>query len=363
MILKKTTFFNCRNLVNEELEFDSRANIFYGKNGQGKTSILEAIYFNITGTSFRTKKNQEMIKYNHNQIKFFSYYEDMIGEKNIAIAIRNNKKEYYYNKKKVKYDDFIGKLNVISFIPEDISLITGTPTIRRNFFDYEISQSNYDYYLNLKKFNKILKTRNHLLKTRNTNNEIFKLYNEELIEISIKILQKRLEFTKNLSRLLNLNYRKLFDINAELKIKYESFLGEIEKENIEELRKKMLIEMEKVRMREKKYGYSLIGPQKDKYVFTLNEKDSKLYSSQGEKKSIVFAIKISEIDMIVREKKEYPIFLLDDISSYFDSTREEQILEYFKKKKIQIFITSTEKLEISAKKFYVKDGEIDVEST
>lgn len=363
MILKKITFFNCRNLVNEELEFDSRVNIFYGKNGQGKTSILEAIYFNISGTSFRTKKNQEMIKYHKNQIKFFSHYEDMIGEKNIAIAIRNNKKEYYYNKKKVKYDDFIGKLNVISFIPEDISLITGTPAIKRSFFDYEISQANYDYYLNLKKFNKVLKTRNHLLKIRKTNNEIFKLYNEELIEISIKILQKRQEFTKNLSRLLNLNYRKLFDIKAELKIKYESFLGEIEKESPEELRKKILIEMEKVRIREKKYGYSLIGPQKDKYIFMLNEKDSKLYSSQGEKKSIVFAIKISEIDMIVREKKEYPIFLLDDVSSYFDSTRKSKILEYFKKKKIQVFITSTEKLDISAKKFYVKDGIINVKNT
>ena len=363
MRLKKITFFNCRNLANDELEFNSKANIFYGKNGQGKTSILEAIYFNISGTSFRTKKNQEMIKYNENQIKFFSHYEDVIGEKNIAIAIRNNKKEYYYNKKKVKYDDFIGKVNVISFIPEDILLITGTPSVRRGFFDYEISQSNYNYYLNLKKFNKVLKTRNHLLKTRNTKNEVFKLYNTELIKVSIAIIQKRQEFTKNLSRLLNLNYRKLFDIKAELKIKYESFLGEIEKESREELIKKIEKKMEEVQEREKRYGYSLIGPQKDKYTFMLNDKDSKLYSSQGEKKSIVFAIKVSEIDMIVREKKEYPVFLLDDISSYFDSTREEKILEYFEKKNIQLFITSTEELDIVAKKFYVKDGIINVEST
>ncbi|MGM0508403.1 MAG: DNA replication/repair protein RecF [Fusobacteriota bacterium] len=357
MQINTSTFLNFRNLKKDKLKFEPNLNIFYGQNGQGKTNLLEMLYFNITGKSFRTNKVKELINHEKDRLKVFSNYSDMIGNKNIAVSI-NNKKEYYYNKTKVKYDEFIGKVNAISFIPEDISLVIGSPSIRRNFFDYEISQANFKYYQNLKEYNKILKSRNKLLKTKNTRGDIFVLYNEKFIDYSIKILKKRLDFSKNLSRLLNLKYRKLFDLESELKLKYISFIGEIEKLSENQIREKILKKMEKVKKRENRYGYSLVGPQKDKYKFLLNEKNARHYSSQGEKKSIVFALKIAEIDIMIKEKKEYPIFLIDDISSYLDFKRKNNIIEYFKNKKIQTFITSTEKVDLEGNNFYIEKGRI-----
>jgi DNA replication and repair protein recF len=113
--------------------------------------------------------------------------------------------------------------------------------------------------------------------------------------------------------------------------------------------------------REKFLGYSLLGPQKDDFIFELNGKNAKAYSSQGEKKSIIFSLKISEIDILIKEKNEYPIFIMDDIASYFDEVRKKSILNYFLNKKIQCFITSTEDLGIEGKKFIVERGKVTAE--
>ena len=350
---------NFRNLDDDHLEFDRRFNLFLGKNGQGKTSILEAIYFTVTGKSFRTSKNKEMIKYGYHKMGAFLNYEDRIALKSISVKVDERKKKYSYNRKNVKYDEFLGKLNIISFIPEDIELIIGSPSVRRSFFDYEIAQADPDYYLYLKSVSKLLKFRNKYLKERNTKDPIFEIYNLEFIKYTSLIVKKRIDYIKNVSRLLSLNYRKLFDGEKELTLGYKSFLGELKSPTLEEIEGKIRKSYKDVKTRELKYGYSLIGSQRDDFVFLLDNKEAKSYSSQGEKKSIVFALKISEIDMIIKEKKETPIFIIDDISSYFDSIRKENILKYFQKREIQLFISSTSDLEIEAKRFHVNRGEID----
>ncbi|MCK5779832.1 MAG: DNA replication/repair protein RecF [Psychrilyobacter sp.] len=349
---------NFRNLDDEHLEFDRRFNLFLGKNGQGKTSILEAIYFTMTGKSFRTSKNKEMIKYGYHKMGSFVNYEDKIALKSLSVKIDEKKKFYSYNKKNVKYGEFLGKINVISFIPEDIELIIGSPSVRRSFFDYEIAQADPEYYLYLKSFSKLLKFRNKYLKDRNTRDPIFEIYNLEFIKYASLVIKKRIEYVKNISRLLSLNYRKLFDGEKELSLVYKSFLGEMRSPTVEEIEGKIKKSYEKVRERELRYGYSLIGPQRDDFLFLLSGKEAKAYSSQGEKKSIVFALKISEIDMIIKEKKETPIFIIDDISSYFDSIRKENILKYFQRREIQLFISSTSDLDIDARRFHIDRGGI-----
>ena len=358
MQLLDINYVNFRNLKDSKLSFDKRFNLFLGKNGQGKTSILEAIYFTATGKSFRTKKQEEVLKYGKDNLGTFLNFEDRISEKNLSVRVQQKSKDYLYNRKKVRYDEFFGKLNVISFIPEDIDLIMGAPSIRRSFFDYEISQANYAYYEELRKFSKILKVRNKYLKGGVSDGPVFEIYNREFLASSAKIIARRLDYVKKLSILLNLNYRKLFDPESELAVKYKSFIGDLKKESEAEILEKIEEKYHKVKSRERRYGYSLIGPQRDDFVFLLREKEAKSYSSQGEKKSIIFALKLSEIDMIIRERKETPIFLIDDISSYFDGIRKESIIKYFEKRDIQVFITSTSDLNISSKNFYVDEGEV-----
>lgn len=359
MYLTQISYNNFRCLENKKINFDKNFNLIYGKNGQGKTSLIEAVHFLATGKSFRTKKYKEMIKYNENRVVVFGKVENKNNEElTIAIDINDDKKQYYKNKNKIKYVDYVGKLNIISFIPEDIELIIGNPSIRRSFFNYEISQGKREYLNSIVNFEKILKIRNKLIKEKKTKEEIYNIYNEKFIEEGINIILYRREYIKNISILLNLNYRKLFDKDSELKLKYECFLGDIDKKTKEQLKEKFIEMCKRKKERETYLGYSLLGPQKDDFIFELNGKNAKSYSSQGEKKSIIFSLKIAEIDMILKEKKDLPIFIMDDISSYFDEFRKKSILQYFINKKIQCFITSTEDLGIEGKKIIIDKGKV-----
>ena len=206
-----------------------------------------------------------------------------------------------------------------------------------------------------------MKIRNQYLKEKKTKEEIFSIYENEFITLAGKIVLNRMEYMKNIGIILNLNYRKIFDDKKELGLSYISNIEYSRKDTLKEIEFKISEEIKKQTLLEKKYGYSLVGPQRDEFKFLLDGKDAKSYSSQGEKKSIVFSLKLSEIDMIFREKKENPIFIIDDISSYFDSNRKKNILEYLKKREIQLFISSTEEIEIQNKKFKIEKGKIQEE--
>ena len=358
MEILEINYINFRNLIDGSVKFFPKLNLFFGKNGQGKTSLLEAVYFNATGKSFRTSKANEMMKYGVKRTGVYIVYRDNIGEKTLTVKFNDNKKEYYYNNKKVPYDEFYGKLNVVTYIPEDIVLITGSPSIRRTFFDGEIAQTNSEYFQDLKNYNKLLKIRNKYLKEERTKDTEYLVYEDEFIKYGAKVIEKRLEYVRKISIILNLNYRKLFDNKKELSLSYECHLGNIKKLSLKEIEKLLRERIKKNFSQEKRYGFSLCGPQKDDFLFILNGHEAKSTASQGEKKSIIFSLKLSEIDMVIREKKENPVLIIDDISSYFDSNRKESILNYLEKRNIQVLVSSTGDLGIDSNDFYVEGGEI-----
>lgn len=358
MEILEINYINFRNLIDGSVKFFPKLNLFFGKNGQGKTSLLEAVYFNATGKSFRTSKANEMMKYGVKRTGVYIVYRDNIGEKTLIVKFNDNKKEYYYNNKKVPYDEFYGKLNVVTYIPEDIVLITGSPSIRRTFFDGEIAQTNSEYFQDLKNYNKLLKIRNKYLKEERTKDTEYLVYEDEFIKYGAKVIEKRLEYVQKISIILNLNYRKLFDNKKELSLSYECHLGNIKKLSLKEIEKLLREKIKKNFSQEKRYGFSLCGPQKDDFLFILNGHEAKSTASQGEKKSIIFSLKLSEIDMVIREKKENPVLIIDDISSYFDSNRKESILNYLEKRNIQVLVSSTGDLGIDSNDFYVEGGEI-----
>lgn len=358
MEVLEINYINFRNLIDGSVKFFPKLNLFFGKNGQGKTSLLEAVYFNATGKSFRTSKANEMMKYGVKRTGVYIVYRDNIGEKTLTVKFNDNKKEYYYNNKKVPYDEFYGKLNVVTYIPEDIVLITGSPSIRRTFFDGEIAQTNSEYFQDLKNYNKLLKIRNKYLKEERTKDTEYLVYEDEFIKYGAKVIEKRLEYVQKISIILNLNYRKLFDNKKELSLSYECHLGNIKKLSLKEIEKLLREKIKKNFSQEKRYGFSLCGPQKDDFLFILNGHEAKSTASQGEKKSIIFSLKLSEIDMVIREKKENPVLIIDDISSYLDSNRKESILNYLEKRNIQVLVSSTGDLGIDSNDFYVEGGEI-----
>ena len=362
MKIKDISIFNFRNLENTFVALSEKINVFYGKNAQGKTSLLEALYYSTTGISFKTKKTLELIQYEKSEFINSITYEDYISTNKIAVRFKNivgAKKEFFFNKKKISQTDFYGRVNIIAYIPEDIILVNGSPKNRRDFFDIEISQIDREYLSNLKKYDKLLKIRNKYLKEGNTKKEEYKIYESEFINFAARIIHTRMEYVKNLSRVLNLQYRKLFNLEQELTLKYETFTDEkLLKMDIESIKKIFEKEIERKRFQEEKYRFSLIGPHKDDYKFLLNGYEAKISASQGEKKSIIFSLKLSEIEIIKKNKKENPVIIIDDITSYFDKDRRNSILEFFLKNEIQVLISSTDKLDIVAKNFYIEKGKV-----
>lgn len=206
--------------------------------------------------------------------------------------------------------------------------------------------------------NLLLKIRNNYLKEERTKDTEYLVYEDEFIKYGAKVIEKRLEYVQKISIILNLNYRKLFDNKKELSLSYECHLGNIKKLSLKEIEKLLREKIKKNFSQEKRYGFSLCGPQKDDFLFILNGHEAKSTASQGEKKSIIFSLKLSEIDMVIREKKENPVLIIDDISSYFDSNRKESILNYLEKRNIQVLVSSTGDLGIDSNDFYVEGGEI-----
>lgn len=155
------------------------------------------------------------------------------------------------------YDEFYGKLNVVTYIPEDIVLITGSPSIRRTFFDGEIAQTNSEYFQDLKNYNKLLKIRNKYLKEERTKDTEYLVYEDEFIKYGAKVIEKRLEYVQKISIILNLNYRKLFDNKKELSLSYECHLGNIKKLSLKEIEKLLREKIKKIFTREKIWFFTM----------------------------------------------------------------------------------------------------------
>ena len=351
MYIESLILNNYRKLKNKKIYFDKNLTIIYGKNAQGKTSIIEAIYFLATGKSFRTKKNLEQINYEKKDLILFA----KTNSEDFSLKLTKDKKEFYISKNKVSYKEYIGKFLVVSFSPEDGSLIMDAPENRRKFFNYEIAQVDKFYLEDIIKFQKILKFRNRLLREKKTKDPLFEIYTKKFVELSVRIYKKRKEYIEKLSLYLNQKYKELFDIEKNLLIKYEAFFNFSENENMEE---KFLSLLESKKEKEKELGFSVIGPHKDEFSFILNKQKVKTFASQGEKKSVIFSLKLAQIEYIINKRNETPIVLLDDIMAYFDEDRKKIVLEYFSKKNIQCIFTATEKAKINAKELYVKEGEV-----
>lgn len=345
-MIDEIKIYDFRCIKNLHLKFE-KINLIYGKNAKGKTSIIEAIYFLATGKSFRTKKNKELIRYDKNKAIVFAKNDN----EKFAVELVEDKKNFLYNSEKIKYIDYIGKIFAISFIPEDIELIISKPSVRRAFFNYEISQLNKKYLNLIVDYEKILKIRNRYLKEKKYDENLKKIYEEKYIDLNFEIILARKKYIDKLSEIINKKYKELFNKSDELKIEYKTIVDISDISKIKENLKKII---EQKKEKEEIYGYSLYGIHKDEFEIKLNNRLAKSFSSQGEKKSIIFTIKISEIEINNIMNKKNTIFLMDDINSYFDENRRKNIMKYLKNNDIQCFITSTDNQNIEGKEFYIE---------
>ena len=353
MYIEKIKLTNFRNYQEQEIEFDKNINIFYGNNAQGKTNIIEAIYLCAIGKSYRTKKDREIIKLNEQYSKVEINYNKKDRDGKIKVEIADKKNILVNDIKAKKMSDVLGNINIVLFNPDDINIFKEGPAKRRKILDVMISQLRPAYLYNLNMYLKTIEQRNNYLKqikSENKSTEMLEIWETKLTEYAEVIYSYRKEFVEKIKEKIGDIHKKITDNKEKIIIEYISDF-----ENKEQFRKLL----EKNRRIDIIRGYTVKGIHRDDLKLYLNDKDIEIYGSQGQHRSSILSIKLSELEIIKDEVDENPILLLDDFMSELDKERRENFLEDVKD--TQIIITCTDKLELkneNKKIFYVENGEV-----
>ncbi len=338
MYIKNIKLSNFRNYKEQLIEFDKGINIFYGDNAQGKTNILEAIFVCAMGKSFRTKKDKELINLDEQNSKIEIEYKKIDRDGKIQINI-TNKKDIFVNGIKVKkLSELVGNINIVMFSPDDIQILKSGPANRRKFLDIMISQlrPNYLYHLNL--YNKTLEQRNNYLRQINfegKDKKILKIWDESLVIHAKKVYEYRKEFIEKIIKKINNIHNEITQNKENIDIKYYSDFS-TENEYLENLEKSQFIDIKK--------GYTTKGIHRDDFDVLINNKKVNIYGSQGQHRTAILSLKISELQIVYDEIGEYPILLLDDFMSELDKNRIDSFIRNIKD--TQVLITCTDKLQL-----------------
>ena len=288
MIIESLDLKNYRNYDILNMNFDKNVNIIYGDNAQGKTNILESIYFCATSKSHRGSKDKDIVKFGE-------------SESHIKANVIKN--------------------DVVLFSPEDLNIIKDGPSQRRRFMDMELSQLNKIYLSNLVNFNKVLGQRNKLLKELAFNPSEEMISSLDIWDMQFErygkcIIEGRKKFIRELNLIISEIHSKLTGGSEKLVVEYVPFVNEDELGSaLSEYRKKDI-----------KYKCSCAGPHKDDLVFNINGKDVRKYGSQGQQRTAALSLKLSEIELVKKIIKDKPILLLDDVLSELDSNRQNFLL-------------------------------------
>jgi len=355
MIVKSLYLKNFRNYDEQNINLAPGLNILLGDNAEGKTNMLESIYFCSLFSSPRTTKDKEMIMFNKDSAIVKLVVQKKHSSHSIKIKINS------VGKKIVLIDDIpinraselLGILGVVFFSPQEMKLIQESPDERRRFLNIGLSQQDKVYFKALSNYNKILTQKNALLKKglESTNAEqMLDIWDMQLANEGEIIIKKRMDYLIKLSKYSDEQNSKLSDSKEKLFLSYETdiILEDSIKDNLYN-------SLKQNRERDKILGYTTIGPHRDDIKITLNGKDARKFASQGQQRSITLAMKLASLYIYYDETGEYPILLLDDVLSELDSSRQKILLEIVKN--IQVVLTCTKyNIDVNANIIKIKKG-------
>ena len=341
MYIKKVSLKNFRNYEEEEFIFKDKFNLIFGDNAQGKTNIIEAIYLSSIGRSFRSKKDSELIKIGKEKAVIDIDYERSDREGNIRIEIDNKKSFYLNGIKQKRLSDIIGKVHIVLFNPDDINIIKGGPVSRRRFLDIMISQLRPNYLHILNTYIKALEQRNIYLKQikfENKRIDMLDIWDDKLSELSEKIYEYRKYYTQKIKEKIKDIHNNITNCGNEdenIEIEYISS-GSTKEEFYNNLVKNRNIDIKK--------GFTGEGIHRDDISIKINNREVGIYGSQGQQRTSILSLKLTELDIINEEIGEKPILLLDDFMSELDEKRRKNFINTIHDN--QVFITCTDILEL-----------------
>ena len=364
MHLTKLELTNFKNYQQVSLELTPHVNCLLGKNGSGKTNLLDAIYYLSFTKSFINPVDPQNIRHGEDYFLVRGTYINGSQSSEVASQVFTGQKKVFRENgiDYQKLSDHIGKYPAVLISPSDIDLIKEGSEVRRKFFDGIISQIDHSYLLDLVAYQHCLKQRNSLLKMfyekQNSDLDLLDSYDQTLVKTGTKIFSRRKEFIKEFLPLLNDSYSKLVDGQEEAKLIYQS----------------QLLELDFYEALKKSYSKDLvtqrtgIGIHRDDYSFLFAHGELKRIGSQGQQKTFLVALKLANLEVVAQHKGFRPILLLDDVFDKLDDYRIARLLQIAtENSQSQLFITDPgpertiellNKLKIEAKIFTVQNGTI-----
>ncbi|MFH1749766.1 MAG: DNA replication and repair protein RecF [bacterium] len=338
MQLQALKLHNFRSFSEREFKFFDR-NLIYGKNGTGKTNILEALHLVCTGKSFRANSNQDYIKDTKLPSSIFINWKDEL--KNInhkqsltlqAIDLKKIKKSFYRNSKKVGISNFIGKFPVIVFAPEELRMIWGTPKDRRSIIDLFIAQTKPTHAIKLLRYSQIIRQRNKLLFVVGLGRaDIHELefWDSELVSIGSDIIFNRNNIIKGLNKYIQAQYKDISGTKDRVELLLEGTVSaEIGNFKLGEIRDIYQKKLQQNIRTDIKQGNTSIGPHRDDVNLSINDNKISCLGSRGEGKTAVLAMKFSQKHFLKEQLNiKKCLFLLDDAFSELDKSRRQYLLE------------------------------------
>ncbi len=327
MFLVKHSLNGYRNIKALEFEPSPLVNVICGENGQGKTNLLESVFLLTGGKSFRGAKDSSLIGHGSD---FSVISADFFSEErlqNIKIKISDKGRTASLNKgTEKKASSLVGRFCSVVFSPEHLSLVKGSPNMRRRFLDTALCQISSSYLASLRSYTRLLDQKNSLLKDSrfiSAANEMLDVYDAQFAVAACDITAKRRTFIEELLPLAEKNYEKISNGRERLGFKYISTLfGEGESDTDEALLKTYALRAADLRA-----GFCTAGPHRDDILISLDGEDSKVFASQGQQRCIVLSLKLAEAELMELKLGERPVLLLDDVLSELDANRQDFLLE------------------------------------
>lgn len=343
MKIKNLVLKNYRNCKNLKLDLEDKKILIIGKNAQGKTNILESIYFLSCLKTQRTTNNLELINFEAEATEIKAEIEKSGVEIDLDFFYdKNKKREIKLNKLKTRPKEFKSVLKTVLFSTQDLALLRGSPQDRRDWLDAAISQIYPAYDDRLSKYNKIRAQKNNFLKDYDRNEVLLDVYNEQLSILGSNILVLRKKFLKEMEKVSIEKHSKISH-TEELQIKYDCSFLEEKDYDTETILEKFKQKLEERKELEIIRGQSLVGPHRDDIIFYINKQEATKFASQGQQRTVVLSLKLAELDIITEKIGESPILLLDDVLAELDDLRQNYLLQTIDKN-TQTIITSVDTL-------------------
>lgn len=338
MNLEQLHILNFKNISEKTFHFTRKINCFVGKNGQGKTNLLDAIYYLANGKSYFNPVALQNIKHQEDFFVLEGSFNKSEKKEQIVCSLKKGQKKILKRNGKAyeKFSEHIGLIPLVMISPSDQDLISEGSETRRKFIDLVISQQNPLYLQQLIQYQKILSQRNALLKyfalNRVFDQDTLEIYNQQLHGLGQEIYLKREAFITEFNPIFKKHHQKITNKSEEVEIKYES-----------QLQEKPLLELfEDALPKDRVLQYTSVGTHKDDLLFEINGYPIKKYGSQGQQKSLLIALKLAQFDFIKQQSGIAPILLFDDIFDKLDADRVQQVITMVNDEAFgQLFITDT----------------------